>query len=195
MDVRNKSGATGVCYEVKAKKYRAYINVNGEQLKLGYFTNFNDAVKARQDAEGFYKGYKADFSKGDYYTLSRFVLKMIRMKHPQSDLQFSTCTSCLVRSALSYDSNIPFPIYYFRAVQGLLDGEGRLKMSENEQKEYEQTKFNMFMLDDEDKAILGKWITGYSIRRIAKEHLMSVASVKRRLDVTKRKGLYLGSNE
>ncbi len=46
----NKSGCVGVSYYEKLKKYRAYININGKQKSLGYFKNFEDAVKVRLKA-------------------------------------------------------------------------------------------------------------------------------------------------
>lgn len=54
MYATNKTGCRGVCFESKAQKYRAYINVCGEKIRLGYFSNLEDAVKARKDAEKFY---------------------------------------------------------------------------------------------------------------------------------------------
>lgn len=47
----NKSGRTGVCWHTKSSKWRAYITYNKEHIELGEFDNYEDAVKARSDAE------------------------------------------------------------------------------------------------------------------------------------------------
>lgn len=45
------SGETGVSYYRPGRKWRAYINVRGRQISLGYFTDFYAAVSARRDAK------------------------------------------------------------------------------------------------------------------------------------------------
>lgn len=52
----NKSGITGVCWHKRNNRWKAYINVNGKQISLGSFSNLNDAVKVRKEAEVKY-GY------------------------------------------------------------------------------------------------------------------------------------------
>ena len=47
----NNSGVTGVCWYKPTEKWRAYIVVNGEQINLGYFKDFFEAVCARKSAE------------------------------------------------------------------------------------------------------------------------------------------------
>lgn len=53
---RNTSSITGVDYIKKLMKWRARINVNGTSIHLGVFESFNDAIKARKDAEDKYYG-------------------------------------------------------------------------------------------------------------------------------------------
>lgn len=53
---RNKSGRTGVIWHKKAKKWMASIAVDRKSIYLGLFENFEDAVKAREDAELKYYG-------------------------------------------------------------------------------------------------------------------------------------------
>ncbi len=56
----NKSGVTGVCWHKKRNKWCVNIKVNKIQKHIGYFANFNDAVKARKKAEteyGFYRNF------------------------------------------------------------------------------------------------------------------------------------------
>ena len=52
----NTSGVTGVTWCAEIQKWRAYIGVNYKHISLGYFTNFEDAVKARKQAEEKYFG-------------------------------------------------------------------------------------------------------------------------------------------
>lgn len=51
------SGRTGVSLHKPIGKYRAYITVDGKQINLGLFENFEDAVKARAKAEIEIYGY------------------------------------------------------------------------------------------------------------------------------------------
>lgn len=46
----NSSGFTGVCWYKRTGKWAAYIKVSGKQIYLGMFTNIEDAVQARADA-------------------------------------------------------------------------------------------------------------------------------------------------
>lgn len=52
----NTSGRTGVYWFDRVNKWTAAIFVNGLQKHLGYFSLFEDAVKAREDAELKYYG-------------------------------------------------------------------------------------------------------------------------------------------
>ncbi len=52
----NKSGVTGVIWHKRSGKWRAIIVINGKQIELGLFVNFEDAVKARKEAEEKYFG-------------------------------------------------------------------------------------------------------------------------------------------
>jgi hypothetical protein len=56
----NKSGVMGVNWEKKYTKWRAQIQVDGKGLHLGYFTNKEDAISARKEADikyGFHKNH------------------------------------------------------------------------------------------------------------------------------------------
>ena len=59
----NMSGATGVCWDKRRKKWRSFIRDNGKQIHIGYFKNKKDAIKARKKAEIFY-GYHENHGKG-----------------------------------------------------------------------------------------------------------------------------------
>lgn len=52
----NTSGAIGVSWSKKSKKWRARIGLNGCEFVLGYFKSFDEAVKARECAEKEYFG-------------------------------------------------------------------------------------------------------------------------------------------
>lgn len=52
----NTSGVTGVCWDKRKQKWSSRIYDNGKQIYLGYFNSFEDAVKARKEAEQIYYG-------------------------------------------------------------------------------------------------------------------------------------------
>lgn len=52
----NTSGIVGVCWHSRDKVWQARIKVNYKYIHLGYFDNFEDAVKARKSAEEKYFG-------------------------------------------------------------------------------------------------------------------------------------------
>ena len=52
----NTSGATGVVWNKNRKKWKAQIQVNKVHKFLGYFTNKEDAIKARKEGEIKYFG-------------------------------------------------------------------------------------------------------------------------------------------
>lgn len=51
VSVRNKSGVAGVFWYAKRKKWRAVLGWGETAKFLGYFSNFDDAVDARLEAE------------------------------------------------------------------------------------------------------------------------------------------------
>lgn len=52
----NTSGITGISWDKRKKKWRAYIKINSKHSELGLYDNFEDAVNARRDAEERYFG-------------------------------------------------------------------------------------------------------------------------------------------
>ena len=56
----NTSGVTGVTWNSDRKKWMAQIKVKGKNIYLGLFVDFNNAAKARAEAEvkhGFHKNH------------------------------------------------------------------------------------------------------------------------------------------
>jgi hypothetical protein len=54
----NTSGYTGISWDKEKNKWMAYINISGKTKFLGYFSDINEAVKIRQEAEQkYYKEY------------------------------------------------------------------------------------------------------------------------------------------
>lgn len=59
----NTSGVTGVYFDKACKKWIAQVFVNRNKIHLGVFVNFEDAVKARKEADikyGFHKNHGKD---------------------------------------------------------------------------------------------------------------------------------------
>lgn len=52
----NKSGITGVSFNSKRNKWCAEIQINKRKIKLGSFSEKQDAINARKEAEELYFG-------------------------------------------------------------------------------------------------------------------------------------------
>lgn len=52
----NSTGHTGVSFDKRRCKYRAYIKLNGKQLWIGYFTSMKSAAAHRRAAENLHFG-------------------------------------------------------------------------------------------------------------------------------------------
>jgi hypothetical protein len=50
LDLDNKSGIKGVCFNARLGKWRAYITHQGKNLHLGFFTFIDEAAAARSKA-------------------------------------------------------------------------------------------------------------------------------------------------
>jgi hypothetical protein len=62
---RNKTGVAGVCWMKQSSRWYVFYNLNKKQIYLGLYTDFNEAVKVRRQAEIKY-GYKLKSSAEDY---------------------------------------------------------------------------------------------------------------------------------
>lgn len=56
LSINNTSGTTGVTWHKQTKKWIVRIQVEGKRINLGLFSNFDDAVKVRKQAEEKYFG-------------------------------------------------------------------------------------------------------------------------------------------
>ena len=52
----NTSGVTGVCYSKRLNKWNVRITVNKKTFNLGWFSDYNEAVAVRKEAEIKYFG-------------------------------------------------------------------------------------------------------------------------------------------
>ncbi|WP_391557213.1 hypothetical protein [Robertmurraya sp.] len=57
LDPNNTSGKSGVSWYTQNQKWSAEIHVENQHIRLGMFNNFEDAVKAREEAELKYYGW------------------------------------------------------------------------------------------------------------------------------------------
>lgn len=57
LDPNNTSGKSGVSFYTRQGKWSAEIHVENQHIRLGMFYNFEDAVKAREEAELKYYGW------------------------------------------------------------------------------------------------------------------------------------------
>jgi hypothetical protein len=60
----NTSGCKGVSMDKRSGKWEVYIGINYKRKFLGYFSEFEDAVKARKDAEMVYFGEFSIYNRG-----------------------------------------------------------------------------------------------------------------------------------
>ena len=56
LNTNNTSGVTGVHWHIRTERWEASIGYSGKLIHLGQYDDFNDAVKARKDAEEKYYG-------------------------------------------------------------------------------------------------------------------------------------------
>lgn len=52
--INNTSGVKGVSYIERLHKYRAYIQIKGKQINLGYYKTLEEAAEARKEGEKKY---------------------------------------------------------------------------------------------------------------------------------------------
>jgi hypothetical protein len=52
----NTSGVRGVYFDKRTGKWRARLKFKGKLMNFGYYTKFEDAVKARREAESVIYG-------------------------------------------------------------------------------------------------------------------------------------------
>lgn len=60
----NTSGASGVSFDKRYKKWHVRIGVNGKTKHIGYFDDFDVARQKRQEAIDFYYEFTTDYAHG-----------------------------------------------------------------------------------------------------------------------------------
>lgn len=153
----NKTGYAGVCFENKANKYRAYISVHGEKIRLGYFTLIDEAIQARKEAEKIYK-----FNCYNDYKLVRFVIN-------NNDERYEEAFYHLIKSALNYDGSVCFSTY---AVNNI-------KLALNERRCFKSISEGFKNLELEDKEIYVNWLNGVSLRQLSNDYNINVYNINK----------------
>ena len=167
MNKNNKSGYTGVCFDNSSQKWRAYITVHNEKIKLGYFTHIEDAVLARKEAE---KLYRFDFPG---YKLIHYVLQIscgLSPDNPDYQSLYENAFPFLAKAALKYDGNLAFPTYAVKVLRSNIKNDCRPNFALSFQ-EFEQTHFK-------DKEILVDWLNGASLRKISSKYNKPLSSTQ-----------------
>ena len=60
LDPNNTSGKSGVSWYTQNQKWSAEIHVENQHIRLGMFSSFEAAVKAREEAELKYYGWNKE---------------------------------------------------------------------------------------------------------------------------------------
>lgn len=161
----NKTGFRGVCFETKANKYRAYINIFGERVRLGYFSNFHDAVIARVNAENLYKFDTSAY--GDDSRLIRFVIK-------ENDYLYKKAFYALIQAAFSYTGATHFATYAVSFISEFVSS------SSNNYDEELFTKYNLLHFDN--KNLFNDWLNGNTIKQLSKKYNITSYNVRKELN-------------
>ena len=167
MNKNNKSGYTGVCFDNSSQKWRTYISVHGEKVKLGYFTHLEDAVKARQDAEKIYRFNFPGFK------LIHFVLQIdmgLSPDSPNYQELYEGAFPYLAKAALKYDGNLAFSTYAVKVLRSNIKNDCGPNFALSFQ-EFEQLRFK-------DKEILVDWLNGASLRKLSSIYNKPLSSMQ-----------------
>lgn len=178
MNKNNKSGQTGVYFDVTSKKWRAQISVWGKKIKLGTFQTIEAATEARRAAKEEYDLTK--FTYGNPFDLAIVHFALQHELHiSRSDMSYNLIYSTF---------GIPSLIYAFLTFQGpssFIHYAIRLIVADYKARRvrYVQNPYVSEILPSaEDKVILTKFLCGMPLEKLAKEHLMSYATAYRRVE-------------
>lgn len=158
----NKSGYTGIYYETKAKKYRASISVDGQKFRIGYFSNLQDAVVARQNLIDYYTSWKNFDIDPKTFPYVKFYLE-VKLKYSKIDYPeeyskaFKSCINALIN-----DDHIHFWYAYPSDVSTL-------------EKLYT-------VVPPEDFDIYLMHLNKVPLKKIAEKFNVSISTAKRRID-------------
>ncbi len=81
----NTSGTIGVSWYKNTQKYLASICVNGKRMNLGYYTDKNEAIKARKEAEIKYANVKPTTPTFSEHKVLKISIKELRERFDYSE--------------------------------------------------------------------------------------------------------------
>ncbi len=81
----NTSGIKGVGWQKNVQKYVAFIRVNGKLKQLGYYTDKNEAIKARKEAEIKYANVKPATPTFSEHKVKKISIKDLKEQFDYSD--------------------------------------------------------------------------------------------------------------
>lgn len=165
----NKSGTPGVCYKVRDARWCATININGEKLRLGNFTNKDDAIQARIEAEKF---YKFRFNEKDGYKLIHYTLQ-IELGVEENDKDYKTFYEYFIPflyyAAKNYDGTTSFRKY---AIDVIKANDKHLVV------DYSDLEIVPYYKD---------WLDGETMRQISKKYNIPLTTLNKNIkDMSKK---------
>ena len=167
----NSSGFPGVCYETKANKFRAYINIYGEKIRLGYYSNLNDAIRARVNAENLYKFNKDRY--GDDSKIIRFIIK-------EEDYLYPEAFYALIRASFDYDGSCNFSTFAVERIEKHLKN----IFNHSEINKTYLTRYNSIYF--ENKEIYNEWLNGDTFKQIAAKHKTTSYDIRKKISAARK---------
>lgn len=162
MNKNNKSGATGVSYEPKAKKFRAYITKNGEKIRLGYSSTLEGAKALRLEAERFYS-----------FSFSETNLKVLSyLGYKEGTKEYDEAKNLLYEALISYPGRISFGVY---AVGYIRQHNSDSNPPKNE---YNYSLFDLLLQDE----IMRSWVNGTSLRKLATQKNTTPVAINKHIN-------------
>lgn len=181
MNKNNKSGYSGVYFDVKAARWRAQISLWGKKVKLGSFQTQEAAVSAREVALREYDLKRFTYGNPNDLAIAHFALQH-ELGVRREDSNYSLIYTTFVVPSLLYafstfnlqTSFVPF------ALKIIVSDYNHRKTR------FVQNPFyNEILPSKEDKIILVKYLSGVTIREIGKQHSMSYPTAYRRIESLK----------
>lgn len=168
----NTTGVRGVSFETRSQKYRAYISYNKKRFYLGYFTDLDAAIYARNQAEDFYRFDKDKYSG---YALINYVLSKFKfINDEERDFWYNISVGLVLYDMRYYTGEVAYITY---AINKLYDLISVLTIYE-EPKEHDIVKLATQYADKfnsqtkahpEETKYITLYLRGYSPKQIADE--------------------------